>query len=186
MNQMIERLVVGSVALAAGLVIGWGVHGVTGYNTATENVTNFQDWRLACPPASLTAQNCELVEDVLDSNTRNQMARIAIAKDNGKPVIGITLPLDVALEPGMGLALGTDPVKVIPYRTCNAVGCIAEIALDDKLQAALDAGKDGRVLFAGLDNKPVAVPLSMKGYSDAQKAYRSAEAKRSSWFWRMW
>jgi invasion protein IalB len=186
MNQMIERLVVGGVALVAGLVIGWAGHGVTGYNIASENVTNYQDWRLACPPANLANQYCELVEDVLDSKTRSGVARFAIAKDNGKPVIGITLPLDVALEPGMGLALGSDPVKVIPYRTCNAVGCIAEVALDDKLQASLDSGKDGRVLFAGLDNKPVAVPLSMKGFADAQKAYRSAEAKRSSWFWRMW
>jgi invasion protein IalB len=183
---MIERLVVGGVALVAGLAIGWGVHGVTGYNAATETVTNYQDWRTACPPASLTAQNCEIVEDVLDSKTRSEVARVAIAKDNGKTVIGITLPLDVALEPGMGLALGSNPVQVIPYRTCNTVGCIAEVPLDDKLQAALDTGKDGRVLFAGLDNKPVAIPLSMKGYSDAQKAYRSAEAKRSSWFWRMW
>ena len=101
-------------------------------------------------------------------------------------MIAVTLPLGVALEPGVGINFGTDPVKPVAYRTCNMSGCIAVIPLDDKLQASLDAGKDGKLIFAGLDNKPIAIPLSLKGFGDAQRAYRSNEAKRSSWIWRMW
>ena len=41
-------------------------------------------------------------------------------------------------------------------------------------------------MFAGLDGKPVAMPMSFKGYSDAVRAWQSAEAKRNSWFWRLW
>ena len=40
--------------------------------------------------------------------------------------------------------------------------------------------------FAGAsDNKPIAIPVSLTGYNDAQRAYRRDEAKRASWYWRM-
>jgi len=186
MNKMTERLVVGGVALLVGLALGWMVHGLTGYSTTTETVTNIQDWRTACPPATSKDQNCEMIQDILDSKTHSEIASVAIARDGGKQMLGVTLPLGVALEPGVGLSFGTDPVQVIQYRTCSPRGCLAELLLDDKLQASLNAGKDGRLLFAGLDNKPVEIPLSLKGFSAAQKLYRSNEAKRGSWFWRMW
>ena len=92
----------------------------------------------------------------------------------------------VALEPGVGLVLGTNPMVTAKYRTCTQQGCIVDIPIDQKLQSALDAGKDGRVVFAGAnDNKPIAIPVSLTGYNDAQRAYRRDEAKRASWFWRL-
>ena len=97
------------------------------------------------------------------------------------------MPLGVALEPGVGLAFGTDPMRTAKYRTCTEQGCIVDIVIDDKLQAALDAGKDGRLLIATVnDTKPIAIPLSLKGYGAAKRAYNRAETKRASWFWRMW
>jgi invasion protein IalB len=185
MNKMTERLVVGGIALLIGLALGWMAHGLAGYSMDTETITNKQDWRVACPPASAKAQNCELIQDVLDNNTHNEVASFAIAHDGGKQVAGITLPLGVALQPGVGLKFGTDAVQVIQYRTCSPRGCLAEVPLDGKLQASLNAGKDGQILFAGLDNKAVAIPLSLKGFAEAQKLYLSNEAKRGSWFWRM-
>jgi len=183
---MIERLVVGGAALVVGAVVGWTVHGVTRYGTTTETITTFQDWRTACPAASAKDASCEIVQDILDGKTRNEVARIAYVRDKGKPALGITLPLGVLLEPGMGISFGTEAPKTTPYRTCTAAGCVAEFMIDDKLQASLDAGKEGKLVFAGPDGKPLGIPLSLKGFADAQRAYRSNEAKRSSWFWRMW
>jgi len=177
---------VGGGALALGLVIGWAVHGLAGYGATTETVTSFDDWRTACPAATLKDANCEIVRDIVDDKSHNPIARVAIIRDKGKPAIGITLPLGVVLEPGMGISFGTDPAKTAPYRTCTQAGCIAEVMIDDKLQAGLDAGKDGKLIFAGPDAKPAAVPLGLKGFAAAQRAYRSNEAKRGSWFWRMW
>jgi invasion protein IalB len=186
MNNMKERLVVGVVALLVGVLLGWVGHGLTGYSPTTETVTASQDWRTACPPATAKDQNCELVQDILDGKSHSEIARIVIARDKGKSVLGFTLPLGVALDPGMGLVFGTEPEKAVPFRTCTGQGCIAEVALDDKVQASLDAGKDGKMLVSGLDGRRIAIPLSLKGFSDAQHVYRSNEAKRGSWFWRMW
>ena len=78
-------------------------------------------------------------------------------------------------------------MRTAKYRTCTQQGCIVDIQIDDTMQAALNTGKDGRLLFAGAnDNKPIAIPLSLKGYGAAKRAYNNGEAKRASWFWRMW
>jgi len=184
MNVMIERLVLVTAALVIGLVIGWAVRGLVTYNTAMETVTGYQDWRVACPPAASKAQSCEMQEDVLDKSGAT-VVRVAITSEKNKTELGLTLPLGVALPPGAGLVLGSDPPHVMPFRTCNNVGCIAVLDLDDKTVTAFAAAKDGKVLAAGLDGKVVAIPLSFKGYGEAARAYHGAEARRASWLWRL-
>jgi invasion protein IalB len=185
MNKLTERLVLGGVALLLGLLIGWAARGVAGYNSNMESVTMYSDWRVACPPAAAKDQNCQMIEEVLDTRTQQPVVRIAIGAEKGKQEMIFTVPLGLALQPGMGLILGSDPVRTFPYRTCNSVGCIAVYPLDDKALAGLNTDKDGKVLFAGLDGKPIAVPLSLKGYAQASHAYHGAEARRSNWFWRL-
>jgi invasion protein IalB len=186
MNKLTERLVLGAGALVAGLIIGWAVRGVATYSTGTQTVATYQDWRTACPPAILKDQKCQMVQDVLDTKSGTTVAQVAIGNEAGKMELIATLPLGLALEPGVGLTLGTDPVRVFAYRTCATGGCIAVMTLDDKTQTALKTAKDGRLLIAGLDGKPVAIPLSLKGYGEAMSAYNRNEAKRSSVFWRLW
>ena len=188
MTNLTQKLVIGAVTLVVGLVVGWALRGVTGYNMATQSMTTFDAWRVACPAANQKDVTCEMVQDIVDSQSHSEIARVAIGKPpGGKPTIDVTMPLGVALEPGVGLVLGTEPMRTAKYRTCTQQGCIVDIPIDDKLQASLDAGKDGRLLFAGAnDNKPIAIPLSLKGYGAAKRAYNNGEAKRSSWFWRMW
>ncbi|HWY61590.1 MAG TPA: invasion associated locus B family protein [Rhizomicrobium sp.] len=185
MNILIERLVLGAAALVIGLGLGWAVRGLVSYNPASENVTAYQDWRVACPPASAKELSCEMQEDVLDGKSGSIVVRVGITSEKGKPELGLTLPLGVALPPGVGLVLGTDKPKVFSFRTCKDVGCIAVMPLDAPTQVALNAAKDGKVLVAGLDGKVVAIPISFKGYSDAISAYHGAEVRRASWVWRL-
>jgi invasion protein IalB len=186
MSKMTERLVVGGAALVIGLLLGWMIRGVASYSPETETVTAYQDWRTACPPAAQKTAPCEMIEDIQDDKTHGTVARVAITRDAGKQMIGFTMPFGVALEPGVGLRIGKNPVKVIQYRTCNQIGCIAVTELDDKLATSLKSATDAQLLFAGLDGKPVGVPISMKGYNDAHRAYASNESKRANWFWRLW
>jgi invasion protein IalB len=186
MNQWTERLVLGAVALVVGLGLGWAGRGLATYNSNTESVSTYGDWRTGCPPASMKDAKCQVIQEVLDSRNGSPVVRIAVgtSKDN-KPLLDLTLPLGVALEPGAGLILGSDPVRVFKYRTCGQGGCIAETTLDDKAMASFASSKDGKVLVAGIDGKPVAIPISLKGYSDAYSAGRSADKRRASWFWRL-
>ena len=185
----IERFIVGGVALLVGLLLGWMVRGVATYNTHAAQVASYDDWRVACPAAEAKDAACELSSDLIDkSNPNGQvLARATITSDkDGKQLMGFTLPFGVALEAGMGMRIGKEPVKVIQYRTCNSVGCIATVPFDDALSNSLKNSDDAAVLFAGLDGKPVSVPFSFHGYPKAISAWKGAEAKRHSWFWRLW
>ena len=185
MNRWTERVLLGVVTLAVGLAAGWAVRGVVSYNPGAESMATYQDWRVGCQPATLKERTCEMQEDVLDGKNGSVVVRVAITSDKGKPTLGLTLPLGVALPAGVGIVLGTDKPTVFGFRTCNSVGCIAVLPLDDKMLAALAAAKDGKVLVAGLDGKAVAIPISFKGYPEATRAYRGAEARRASWAWRL-
>ena len=184
-----ERLIVGGVALLIGLLLGWMVRGVATYNIHSATITSYDDWRIACPAAETKDNSCELSTDVVDRSqaTANAVARATITTDkDGKTILGFTLPYGVALEAGMGLRIGKDPVKVYPYRTCNTVGCIAETPFTDALANSLKNADDAAVMFAGLDGKPVSVPMSFKGYNKSYSAWKAAESRRHSWFWRLW
>jgi len=189
----IERLIIGGAALLVGLLLGWMVRGVATYNVHQASIATYDDWRVACPAAEATAENvaahCELSTDVVDKSqgTPNAVARATITTDkDGKQLIGFVLPYGVALEAGMGLKIGKDPVKVYQYRTCNTIGCIVTTPFDDKLAGSLKATDDASVMFAGLDGKPVSVPISFKGYQRSMSSWKSQEARRASWFWRLW
>ena len=104
----------------------------------------------------------------------------------GMAGIGFTLPFGVALEPGIGLVFGKDPVKVLPFRTCNQVGCVVLVPFDDAMSKAIAANDDGRLMYSGLDGKAVPVPFTLKGYKTARSVYEHNNSRRASWFWRLW
>jgi invasion protein IalB len=184
----IERLIVGGVALLIGLLAGWMVRGAATYNVHTASVATYDDWRVACPAAETKDVNCELSTDVVDRSqgTPNAVARAGITTTkDGKQTLNFMLPYGVALEAGMGLRIGKDPVKVYQYRTCNTVGCIAQTPFDDALATSLKNTDDVAVMFAGLDGKPVTYPLSFKGYSKSFSSWKGEDARRKTWFWRL-
>jgi invasion protein IalB len=188
-TMKIERLIVGGVALLVGLLLGWMGRGVATYNIHQASIASYEDWRVACPAAETKDAACELSTDVVDRSqgAPNPVARTTITTDkDGKQVMGFVLPYGVALEAGMGLRIGKDPVKVYQYRTCNTIGCIATTPYDATLASLLQKADDASVMFAGLDGKPVSVPMSFKGYQNSLAAWKSADARRHSWFWRLW
>ncbi len=181
----IERLIVGGVALLVGLLLGWTVRGVATYNVKAASVATYDDWRVACPSADTKEGACELVTEVSDQG--QAVARITVTTDkDGKQIVGFTLPFGVALQAGMGLEFGKDPVKVYQYRTCNTVGCLATTPFDDNLAKSFKGATDAQVMFASLDGKKQGAGISFKGYSQALSAWKNGDAKRHSWFWRLW
>jgi invasion protein IalB len=177
-------LIVGGIALLVGLLVGWMVRGAATYNIHQASITAYDDWRVACPQADTKDAHCELSTDVIDKSqgTPNTLGRASITIDkDGKQLLGFLLPFGVALEAGMGLKIGKDPVKIYQYRTCNSVGCIATTPFDNP----------GRFNNAD-DVRDVCRP----GRQPARCWYRSrvirrcppesADAKRQTWFWRLW
>ena len=180
------RSLMAGTVLIVGLAVGWFGHQWRSAPPDAPTITIYADWRLACPPSAMKDASCEMQQDVLDSKTHSELARLSILQLDGENTLLITVPYNVLLEPGLGLGFGKDKPLVYPYETCNGVGCVVRTKLNDALRASLGKTDPARVLFAGLDGKAVGLPLSTKGFNEATSVYDNAQAKRHSWWRRLW
>ena len=189
MNGALTRLfmrvnpTVGAVVIA--FVAGWVGHSLVVPRPDVASVTVFDDWRLLCPKRSQAGQPCELSQDVVNAWTHVTLLRFSISANKAEPKINILVPYNVLLPAGIGLKLGDAPTKPYPYRTCNALGCLATISPDAELYDAVLNARQIQVFFSGLDGKSTGHPLSLANYVAAVSAMREAEAKRHSWMRRV-
>jgi invasion protein IalB len=182
-------LIIGAIVLGGGIA-GWIGRGVLTGPPDTTTVTLYQDWQLICPASKDKDKHCEIIQDVVNEKIGRRVARISMGyiKQEKQPSLMLTVPLGVLLEPGLGLKLGVEDMKAYPYKTCVDDGCVAIIPIDKKLDKSLIAAQDASlaVVTPQGDGKPISLPFSMKGFAQAHRAYLSGEAKRNSWFWRLW
>lgn len=172
-------------------LLGWIGRGVLAGPPDVPSVLVYQDWRLTCPARKEKDVNCRMSQDIVDSKSGQSVASIVlfkeVAKDTKKEttLLAVNVPLGVLLDPGIGLKFGND-IKTYPYKTCLEGGCLATIPADEALQKTLAGTDDAAISVARLDGKTVQLPFSTKGFADARKAFKNFEAKRSSWWWRLW
>lgn len=177
------RIVIPVVLLVAGLVAGWIGRGYVSAPPDVPSSSAYEDWHLICPAPSAKG-NCILASTVAPNG--QQIANIELGKAKNGLEMVVTAPFDVLLQAGMGLAIGKDKIRVYPYETCNTVGCIATVQVDDQLLASMRSAKDAKILIMAPNNKPVAVPFSMNGFTAAHDALTTFEARRNSWWRRLW
>jgi len=180
------RIVIPVALLVVGVLAGWFGHSYASAPANVPSIAMYQDWRLMCPSPADAKGSCAMVQDVVDAQRGAEIAHLALGKTKTGLEMVVTMPFDVLLAPGMGLSVGTDAVRVYPYQTCNAVGCIATLPVDDKLLASLRSAKQARLLFAMLNNKPIGLPFSLNGFNDANDAFSNNESRRTSWWGRLW
>lgn len=179
----IPRGVLGAVVfillLAVGFVGGWIVRGMQATNSDVPTVALYDGWRLSCPPASRTDLPCAISNSLIDTKNQRQIAQLTIVPAKTGTVLVVTAPYDVLLPAGMGLVLGKDKPRAYPYQICNLAGCVAQIPFDDRLRNAMLNNDQGKLLFASLNKKIVAVVFSLKGFADAEKALEAHQNKSS-------
>ena len=187
-NSTAARSAIGAVLLLVGLIAGWFIHKSVSAPPDIPTVAVYQDWRIACPATTDKEPTCEIQQDVLDSKSHSELARFSIYKVKGVSTMVITLPYNILLEPGIGLALGNDKDKplIYPFEVCNGVGCVVRIPFTDDLAKKIGSAPSPRILFAGLDQKPVGLAFSLKGYKDVIAVFNNTEAKRHSMWKRIW
>jgi len=173
-----------------GALLGWIGRGILAGPDDVPTMTVYQDWRLICPARTEKEGSCRITQDIVDSKAGQQIASLVFFKQTEKDkkestVLAVSVPLNILLEPGIGLKFGND-IKTYQYKTCTEGGCVAIIPVDDQLQAALNGTDSASLTVARLDGKAVDLPFSTKGFAKAHKAYLNFDAKRSSWWWRLW
>jgi invasion protein IalB len=186
-DQMRTWLMRGAIALGilfVGVAAGWIFRGLG--QPDVPRVYVYQDWRLVCPKDSESKASCQLADEFVDPRTGTQLAAVSFEHQDGKRVVVIKTPLTVLIPAGVGLQFGSD-TKTFQYSTCAPLGCFAFVPLDDKLQAAFDTASSLSVVVTVSQNgKSAAIPMPIKGYAEATKAFNNIEARRHSWWRRLW
>lgn len=145
-------------------------------------VTTFTDWRVICPPFNPTQPNCALTLDVL-RETGGVLLTVSMLDPAPNAPLSVTVPHGVALDAGMGFSVGTDPMRVRPFETCNNTGCIALVTVDADTLRSLSTNMGGQVVVAVAGNtSPVTIPFSLNGFADGYAELERAKARRTSFF----
>ncbi len=145
-------------------------------------VTTFTDWRVICPPFNPAQPNCALTLDVL-RDTGGILLTVSMLDPAPNSPLSVTVPHGVALDAGMGFSVGTDPMRVRPFETCNNTGCIALVTVDADTLRSLSTNMGGQVVVAVAGNtSPVTIPFSLNGFADGYADLQRAKARRTSFF----
>ncbi len=185
MKTWLTRGAIALIGLIVGMLVGWIARG-PGQDSNTARIVVYQDWRLICPSDKDAKANCTMMSEMVDQRSGTRLAQLTIGSEDNKRVLAIKVPLTVLLPAGVGLQFGAD-TQTYQYATCEPDGCLAFVPLDDKLRSSLDGAKSiSIVVTASRDGKAVALPMSVQGYDDAEKALNNVEARRQSWWRRLW
>jgi invasion protein IalB len=143
-------------------------------------ITTFTDWRVICPPFNPTQPNCALTLDVL-RETGGVLLTVSMLDPAANSSLSLTVPHGVALDAGLGFTVGTDPMRVRPFETCNNTGCIALVTVDADTLRSLNTNMGGQVTVAVAGNtQPVTIPFSLNGFAAGYEELQRAKARRTS------
>jgi invasion protein IalB len=147
---------------------------------APKDGAKFDNWAIKCEkPDAKDKQNggsevCYAFQNVVTKEGNQRVLNIAVGYPPkvSDPVALITLPLGIALPPGAALQINDDQPIRIPIERCEPGGCRAGLKLEKALLDKLNGATKVQVGFSDGAHRPVAVPLSMKGFGDAVKSLK--------------
>ncbi len=144
----------------------------------------YDDWRLNCPPAAAKASACTLTQDLVQNGTGTTMIHIEFGVASGEKRLAVVVPHGVLLQPGLGLGIGSAPLRVLKYQTCDQVGCVVVLPLDEETLDAFGEADDGRIAIVAGNGEQVSFPYSLRGFKGGMRMLGWEAFRRSSWFGR--
>jgi len=132
----------------------------------------FKDWRKQCETLPGGQRACNIVQDVRTPQGDTVMMRVQVGliPQKNQPLLLITLPLGVALKPGLQLRIDQAGSWAMGFDVCTADGCRAALPMDAKLIKALKKGVKAEVAIKELRGQTLAIPLSLLGFTRGYQA----------------
>ncbi len=128
------------------------------------------DWETRCEtPPGAAYEQCAVVLSVVDKDRPNLTLVVIVLNtaDRKARLMRVVAPLGVLLPPGVSLRIDDADFGRLNFLQCLANGCIAQLAMDDKL---LDKLKTGKTMTLGVFQTPeqgVGVPAPLSGFKEA-------------------
>ncbi|PWR24136.1 invasion associated locus B family protein [Zavarzinia aquatilis] len=133
----------------------------------------FGNWTLRCLAQGQPEVPCDIVQAANDRATGRQIMQTSFAYvATEKKYIGqIVLPLGFLLKPGVLIRIdGGADIADWPVTRCEPQGCVVETLLEANALEPFRRHDDATVIVLDQQGKPLAYPLSFKGFAAALDA----------------
>lgn len=129
---------------------------------------HFRDWQRQCEQLPAGDQSCHILQQVFNPETGALAMRMQVGfTPQRQPLLLVTLPLGVALRPGVLMRVDGKEPWLVRFDVCAGDGCrAAEILQADQLRA-MKRGSKAVLTIADLSGRKIAVPLSLLGFTRA-------------------
>ena len=127
-------------------------------------------WAVNCKSeATEKGLECRMSQTVVLKQSGQVLTNVTfrIPSDTKKPEVIVQLPLGVSLAPGATFQVDDNPAQRLNFRACDRNGCFAITPVTPEMLAVLRRGKQIKIGFQNLAEKPITVPLSLDGFGDA-------------------
>lgn len=129
----------------------------------------FKDWVVGCEdtPGESGKQLCHIAQSITAKKTGQQLlhAMIGTVGKENKTVLILTLPLGVALPPGVRIQVDENKASVNPIEVCTKQGCRLGINLNDRMLKMMKKGRTMKVTITNIQRRPITIPMSLSGIS---------------------
>jgi invasion protein IalB len=130
-------------------------------------------WETRCEtPAGASAEQCALVQSVIDEDRPNITLVVIALKtaDKKSRLLRVIAPLGVLLPTGLSLKVDDADLGRMNFVRCLSNGCVAEVFLDDKLLGKLEGGTRVTFVLFETPEEGVGVPTSLAGFKEGFEA----------------
>jgi invasion protein IalB len=128
------------------------------------------DWETRCEtPPGAAYEQCAVVISVVDQQRPNLTLVVIVLNtaDRKARLMRVIAPLGVLLPAGVSLRIDDQEFPRLSYLQCLANGCIAQLAMDDKLLGALKSGKTATLGIFQTPEQGVGVLAPLAGFKEA-------------------
>lgn len=138
----------------------------------------FGSWTLRCSgPDAGTRADCMMFQNLVQKAGGQPVLQfgIGMAPPDGLPTVLVSLPLGIALPPGITVQIDSGSPAIFPIERCEPDGCRASFKMRDATVQQLSQGRQLRLTFYDGERKPLKVSLSLTGFDAAFKALAAAQ-----------
>lgn len=157
---------------AAALLLAAGTAGLAAPSPArAQGVVKgkYGDWEMRCEtPTGAPKEQCALLQRIEAEDKPNVNLVVIVLKtaDGKSRLLRVVAPLGVLLPSGLGLKIDNTDVGRAGFVRCLPTGCVAEVAMEDKLVDQLKAGTTATFIIFQTPEEGIGIPLTLTGFKD--------------------
>jgi invasion protein IalB len=128
------------------------------------------DWETRCEtPPGAEREQCALIQSIAAEDRPNITLVVIVLRtaDGKSQLLRVIAPLGVLLTNDLGLKIDQTDLGRARFVRCLPNGCIAEVAMDDKLIDRMKTGKSATFIIFETPDEGIGIPLALAGFKEA-------------------